>query len=224
MEFIVNTIPQWFANSGIILEIVFAIVTLMIAAYAYKIYKISKQRYILLFGLSFFSITIAYFIQAIINFLIQRSISSRDILSSIIPNHIPLIQLSVLAIGIHILFMIAGWALLAYVSLHEKNLRIFFLLTTISFIGLLFASNTILIYYLLASAFLGFITYQHYKKHNIQRNYNSMRIFFGFGLIFLGNIQLAASTFSIIFYFLGHITVLVGYILLLINLIKGLKK
>ena len=224
MEFIARSIPLWFANSGIMLEVIFALVSLMIAFYTYKIYKISKQRYIFLFGLSFFSLGIAYFLQASINFLIQQSVNSSDIISSIMPvKQIPVFQLSILAISLHILFMISGWALLSYVTLKERNSRIFFLLTTISFIGLIFSKQLILSYYLLSSLFLGFITFQHYKKHSQQKTISSMIIFFGFGLILLGNLQLAVSAFSIIFYFLGHLTALAGYVLLLVNLIRVVK-
>lgn len=224
MDLLAFGIPQWFTSSGIILELIFALVTLLIAVYSYKVYKISKQRYTFLFGAAFFSIGIAYFLQATLNFLINRSINSLDVFAMALPlSHCPTFQLSILAVLLHVIFMIVGLALLAYVTLKERNFKIFVLFLLLSFVGLLFASQMVFVFYILSSTFLLFITLQNLKRHRKQGTLNSILLFFGFGLIFLGNLQLAISMYLGLFYLLGHISVFVGYVLLLINFLRVVK-
>lgn len=224
MDLLAFGIPQWFTSSGIILELIFALVTLLIAVYSYKVYKIARQRYTFLFGAAFFSIGIAYFVQAALNFMIHRSVNSLDVFSMALPPaHCPTFQLSIIAVSLHVIFMIAGLALLAYVTLKERNFQIFALFLVLSFTGILFASHMVFVFYIISSIFLAFITLQHFKRHGKQGSVNSFLVFFSFGLIFLGNLQLAISMFLGLFYIIGHITVFVGYVLLLANLLRVVK-
>jgi hypothetical protein len=131
--------------------------------------------------------------------------------------------LSVIAVGLHILLMIGGLALLSYVTLRESNPRIFILLVFLSFIGLLTTKSLILTFYLFSSIYLLFITFQHYIRHKNKGTANSFLIYFGFALIFLGNFQLALSFFIGTFYLLGHLTTLLGYFLLLASLLRVVK-
>lgn len=224
MDLIALGIPSWFTASGIATEYVFGLVTLLIAFYAYRIYKLTHQRYTGLFTLSFISISIAYFIQATLNLLIVVGVRSHDLVGAVAPTVQQFtFPLSVIAVSMHMLFMIGGLALLAYVTLKEANAPVYALFIVLSFIGLLTTSVLILTFYLLTSTYLLFITLQHYRKHKKQRTMNSLLIYFGFASIFLGNFQLALSMFLGIFYLFGHMTVLIGYFLLLASLLRVVK-
>ena len=224
MNFIIGGNPSWFMSSGILMELVFALVTIMISVYAYKIYKITKQRNTFLFGGAFFSIALAYFVQASLNFLISLKINSKDLIQSIAPSvHNAGIQLSILAVFLHIFFMITGLVLLSYVTLKERNHQTFALLMIISFLGLLFAHPIILFFEILSSMFLLFITIQYYQRHSIKGTSNTLMIYLSFGMLFLGTLQLAGSSIINTFYFLGHLTSFIGYLLLLINFWRVVK-
>ena len=224
MDLLAFGVPQWFTGSGIILELIFALVTLLIAVYSYKVYKIARQRYTFLFGAAFFSIGIAYFLQAALNFLIHQRINSVDLFSVALPlAQCPTFQLSILAVSLHIFFMIAGLALLAYVTLKERNYQIYILFLVLSLIAILFATHLVFVFHLLSSVFLAFILIQHYRRHGTHRSINSFLVFFSFALLFIGHLQLAISMFLSLFYILGYITVFAGYILLLANLLRVVR-
>ncbi len=224
MDLLAFGVPSWFSGSSIIIELIFAIVALLVAFYAYKVYRIARQRYTMLFGMAFLSISFAYFIQAILNFLIMKQINSFEVFSTILsPNHCPAFPLSILAVGLHIFFMIVGISLLAYVTMKERGQRIYVLLLLLSLIGILFSGYLILTYYLLTSAFLLFITLQHFKHHKRHGSTNTLLVFFGFGLVFLGTLQLAIATVLGLFYIIGHLTVLVGYLFLLASLLRVVR-
>lgn len=224
MDLLAFGVPHWFTGSGIIIELIFALVTILIAFYAYKVYRIARQRYIMLFGLAFMSISFAYFIQAVLNFFILKQVQSYHIFTTILaPERCPSIQLSIFAVWLHIIFMIAGIALLAYVTMKERGKKIYLLFIALSVIALLFSFDVILTFHLLTSAFLLFITIQHYNRHKSQGTVNSLLVFFGFGFIFLGALQLAAASILGLFYIFGHLTVLVGYLLLLASLLRVVR-
>jgi len=63
-------VPQWFFGYDSILELAFAIVTLLVGVYAFKIYKISGQRQLRLFGTAFMSFSLAYFVISYLNFCV----------------------------------------------------------------------------------------------------------------------------------------------------------
>lgn len=224
MDLVGCATPMWFGASGIITELFFALVTLLIAFYAYRIYKIAHQRSSLFFGVAFLSISFAYFIQAIFNFLMLMQIQTHDI--------IPLatnaaaasaFQLSVFAVVFHIIFMILGVALLAYVTLKERSLKIYLLFLSLSFVGLILTPYFRTIFFLIVAFFLLFISAQHYQRHTRQRSTTTLLVFFGFALLFIGNLLLAAVTILHTFYVLSHIVIFVGYVLLLASLLRVVR-
>ena len=215
MNLIAVGIPEWFTISGIAIEIVFALVTLLIALYSYKIYKITNQEQTGLFSIAFASISLSYLIQAMMNSFIV--LGARNALDAIAPLVFPL---SVIAVSLHVVLMLGGLALLAFVMLKEKNPEVFVLFLFLSFAGLLATKSLILTFYLLSSIYLVFITFRHYCRHKKQGTTNSLLVYLGFAFIFIGNFQLALSMFLGIFFLLGHITILIGYFLLLASLLR----
>ena len=52
--------PSWFSGIDISLELLFVAVTMAIAFFAYKAYKVVNKREVLFFGIAFFSIGLGY--------------------------------------------------------------------------------------------------------------------------------------------------------------------
>lgn len=226
MQIATCPILPWFSGPEFVIELIFALITFIIAFYANKIYKITKQRSIMLFGFGFFFVGLAYLIQAILNLLIFRNITTNDIIAIASGNAVvqSSIQLSILATISHIAFMILGLIFLAYVTLKERGVKILLLLLSISFVALVFSNDPLLVFYLLTSIYLLFITAQHYKRHSNTRSYNSLYVFLGFALLFLGKLQLALSAIFGLLYITGLIVLLIGYLLLLASLMSVIKK
>lgn len=222
MDLIALGVPRWYTTSGIAIELLFAFVALAIALFSWKVHKFMKKRQTGLFTLGFFLISFAYFIQAALNFFIVRGIMSHTVLSAMRapPEIVTSFQLSIIAVSLHVLFVIAGLALLAYVTLKERNPQVYALLISVSILGLLFTKYLILTFYLMSSIYYLFITLQHYKRHTQRHTLTSFFIYFGFALLFIGTFQLAISMILGIFYILGHLTLLIGYLLLLASLLR----
>lgn len=226
MQLVTCPILPWFKGPEFLIELVFAAVAFIIAFYAYRVYKISRQRSIMLFGAGFTFISLAYFIQAILNLLIFRSVTTNDIVRIASGNAIAQtgVQLSIIATVSHVAFMTLGLVFLSYVTLKERGIKILLLLLSMSFVALVLSNNPLLVFYLLTSIFLLFITAQHYQRHSETRTYNSFYVFLGFALLFLGNIQLALSTSLGLLYISGLVVLLLGYLSLLASLVRVVRK
>ena len=222
---IVTCPSSWFVGAELIAEFIFALVTLFIAFYAYKVYKFSRQRAPLLFGLGFFSISTGYFLQVALNLLLLKNVSTTQIVSTIVGESVHSgLQLSIVATVLHIIFMTFGLGLLSYVTLKERGTKIFLLIMSLAYIALIFSFSLTAVFYVITSIFLLFMTAQHYQRHGDVRSYHTFYVFMGFGLLFLGQVQLALSNYFTTLYVSGVLTVLAGYLLLLWSLLRTMRK
>ena len=224
MQIITCSTPLWFGISEIIIQLIFALVTFFVAFFAYKVYKISRQKPSLLFGLGFIAVSFAYFIAAIFNYLLLMGVRTIHILpnAGIIAHH--MMQLSVLVVALHMLSMISGLALLAYVTLKERGVKVFLLILSTSLVGLVMSASLGVTFYVITSIFLLFITAQYFQRHARKPTTSTLMIFLGFGMLFLGNIQLAFATNLSLLYISGHFISLFGYLLLLASLLRVTRR
>ena len=66
------TSPEWFFGYDVALELSFAVITLLVCFYAWKISQVTQERNIRLFSLAFLFISLSYIIQTILNFIIME--------------------------------------------------------------------------------------------------------------------------------------------------------
>lgn len=218
-------VPMWFHTTDLFIQLLFALVTLLIAFYSFRVYKITKTRYPFLFGFGFLAVSLAYLTQLFLDLLIRLQISSNDIISRVIGLEAAqtTFQLSALATISYIVLMVSGLGLLSYVTLKERGTKPLLLILSLSFVALLLAANYTVAFYLITSIFLLFMSAQYYQRHEKSRSIQSLYIFFGFALLFLGNILLALASIMISMYIIGHLLSLVGYIFLLASLLRVVK-
>lgn len=217
--------PLWFIQSEIGIQLIFAIVTLLVAFYAYRVYRIARQENSFYLGAGFLSISIAYFIQAFFNFLLLRQVTTCGFLSFMAGHQVQsTMTLSVLVVFLHMLFMVAGFSVLSYITLKERNIKSFYLILILSVASLIFAGNMSVMFYVLLTIMLAFITIQYGLRFNKKPTIDTFIVFLGFGIVFLGKIQLALASALSALYISGHIVTLAGYLLLLINLMRVVKK
>ncbi len=224
MQLIACSAPVWFGASKIIMQLIFSLVTFFIALFAYKVYKISRQRSSLLFGLAFVSVSFAYFIEAVFNYFLLSGVQSMRLLSSVGLSMRTTFQLSFIAVGLHTILMILGLTLLSYVTLKERGIKIFLLLFLLSLTALIMSTHLGITFYTITSIYLLFITLQYYQHHTQKPSLNSLLIFLSFGLLFLGNLQLAFATTLNWLYLAGHFISLVGYLLLLASFFRVVRQ
>jgi hypothetical protein len=206
--------PSWFFGIDVGLELAFAVVTLIVALFALKIYRLSDQQQAKLFGISFLLISISYFIQSLLNYLIisklDQNISSVMKLQSVI-------FLDTIEIYAHMVLMMAGLALLAYMTFRTTKLRLYLLLL-ISSLGAIFMSeNTLYMFFLMTSLYLLFICWHQFDTYIRNRDTKTLLIVLAFILLLFGQIHFIISVNHELFYVIGHVLELLAYLLVLWN-------
>lgn len=214
-------VPGWFVGYDIALELAFAIITIIVSLYAFKIYRLSGQSQSRLFGLSFLFISISYVIQSLLNFAIMEQLEE-NISRAIALNNVAL--LNFIGIFIHIIFFMSALITLSYMTLRVRSAKVFSLLCAITFLALFFSTNKLTMYYVLASLMLIYICIHYLGNYWNNRQTKALLVFIGFVFLLFGTIHFIFSVNQAFYYFLGHALELIAYIFILINLILVVKK
>lgn len=212
-------VPQWFFGFDIAMELLFAIIALILAAFAYKIYKASEHKEVKLFGVSFLLISLSYFVWAWTNsFLLEHltsevlEISLNSLLST---NYI----LSLTHMG---LFM-AGLITLAYATLEIETARGYYLLLGLGLIGLVSSSIPWITYQIISIFVLSAIVYHYIIDHMCYKNNKARYVFLAFILLLGSRIDFLFTLRSTSAYIFGHILELGAYLLILVSLLSSIK-
>jgi hypothetical protein len=217
----VNFSPPWFFGYDIILELVFFIVALLVSIFAFKVYKKTYQKRVLLFGIGFILISFSYLIQSLFNFLSFSKLNEN--ICVLVKIH-SVSFFNFMGIIAHIIFMIAGLAILTYMTIKCDRKRTLSLLLLLPTIGLMFSKNIVIVFFIYSSLFLLFISYHFIKNYMKKKDTKSLLIALAFVLLFIGNIKFIFLSNNQVFYALGHIVNLIAYALIICNFYLVLKR
>lgn len=212
--------PSWFFVYSIILEIFFAIITMIVSLYSFKICTLADDRQCKLFGFAFLFISASYILQAFMNFLILNKLD--DDVSYII-NMQNVALFNVLGIYAHALFFLVGLLILTYVTLKVKNARVFTLLLSILVISVFFSTNKIFLFYVLSSVLLVFTVVYYFMNYINNKKINTLIVLMAMIFLLFSTLHFMFAAEHEIYYVLGHILEFVAYLLILTNLILILK-
>lgn len=204
--------PKWFFGYDVVLEIVFALVTLLLALFAFRIYEVSKERQIKHFTIAFALISISYFVKSIFNFLIIYDISAA--LSNTI-FAVPLNIVESFGNYAHAFFMTTGLLVLVYMTLRIKSWRTFALMAILSFFYL-FTGQTSFHFFLLSTVYFGFILWYYVRNYLKKKSKVTLVVSIAFLFLLLGNVEFVLVTrLQPIFHVIGHFFELFGYLFIL---------
>jgi len=218
---LVSFSPSWFYGYDVALELFFAVISLIVAGLAFRIYKKTSQRNISLFGISFLFIGVSYLIQSVINYLMLSKLNENICRAIKIQSVAGFNNMGLL---VHVLFMTIGLSILVYLTCKQEKLRMLFLLILISLGGIFLSRNLLYTFYLFSTIFLILISW--YFISNYLKNKKSQTLLIAIAFLFLlfGNFHFLVSVNHQLFYVLGHILELIAYILIVINYYMVLKK
>jgi hypothetical protein len=209
-------VPNWFLGYDVGLEIVFALITLLVSIYAFRISKMSGQRSARLFATSFFFISMAYFLKAVFNFLIISRLNENISLALKIAS---VNTINLIALNFHVVLFSIGLITLIYMTFRVKSARVysFLLITTLIFMFL--AGSPIFAYHLLTSVFLIYIFIHYLLCYLNKKRINNLLMIVAFIFLLFGNIQFIFSiSNNEIFYVVAHCLEFLAYLLVLVNL------
>ncbi|MEK6947540.1 MAG: hypothetical protein AABX32_08095 [Nanoarchaeota archaeon] len=213
-------VPHWFFGYNVLLEMLFFAITLLVGAYALKIYQISGQRQSKLFGISFLMISASYFIQSVLNFASSYSMADGCNTQTMSLAY----TLNIAGIYAQMLLFTVGLVTLAYMTLRIKNLKAYFLFAAIAIGTLLASSAKLYFFYIISSILLIYISFFYLRNYLQSRKANALIVFIGFLFLLFAKIHFIFSINHGAFYVAGHLLEFVAYVLILINLISVIRR
>ena len=214
-------VPEWFFVYSLAFGLAFAIITLAVSLYSFKIYRLSGQRQSKIFGTAFLLFSLSYLIQFILNLTVFSELNEQ-IFSLIEFQH--LITLNTLSIFAHMILFTLGLVSLVYMVLNVKNKWIYSGLMIASVLLIFFSANKINFFYVISSILLAIVSV-YYFQHSIKdKNSKSVLIVVAFFFLLIGHIHFIFLVNNQIEYVLGNFLELAAYILILVNLLRVLKK
>lgn len=213
-------IPNWFFGFDIAMEILFAIITFLVAIFAFRVGRLTKERKIKLFGMSFLLIGLSYLLWAGINFWFANL--GPDGLQDLTIQGVTLI--GTLSLYAYTILFTSGLATLAYLTCDVKKGKVYYLVFGLSLLVLFSSFNKLAMFSVLSIFLISVITYHYFEEYLKNKNKKSLLVLVAFLFLFVGNIAFIYSSVYYQAYVAGHVLELVAYVLILINLIKTVKR
>jgi len=211
--------PEWFAGIDTGLELLYAIVAILTAVFAYKTYRLSGNKNTGLFSIGFLLIGISYIAFSIINVFTLKIILEKQIQ---LTTYLSLVEVTEVMVLIHVMTFLAGVLFLLFPLVPNWKARIILGATTfLAFVG---TANGLKLFYVLGTFFLFVLMVEYFTKFLQNKKTNTALVFAAFVMLFLGRVHFFISLQNQFFYILGHGLELVGYGLMLVSVYKVVKK
>lgn len=214
-------VPSWFFGYGISLELIFAVITLVLGIYSFRIYRLSGQRQIKYFGLSFALISVSYFLQSFFKFRTILEINEN------ITHVLPFIELEILnniGLKLHMMFFLAGLVTLTYMTFKVRDAKIYSIMLILSTLAVFFSTKVLYLFHLTSTILLAYILSHYILNYIKKRKKSRPLILLAFIFLLLGSMDFFFSTAHGTYYVMGHILELIAYLLILANLIAVFRK
>lgn len=216
----VYLVPYWFFGFDIAMQLLFAIITAVVAFYAFKTYNLGQQREIRLFGFGFFFISFAYVVKAISTLFILRNIQ-QDFLTLSLQN---LNRIEIIGLSIYVFFFLAGLVTIAYTTFRVKSLRVYSLLLATNIIVMMTSADKAMAFNFLSTILLFYISVHYAMEYYKNRNSRILFVLSAFFLLLLSNLELLFANGFYGNYIISHVAELISYSLILTSLALAIKK
>jgi hypothetical protein len=212
-------IPKWFAGFSIIMEILFGIVSALVSAFAYKIYKISNEKNIRMFSIGFLFIFISYVLRGIINLFIVSQLTG-DV-RTINLDHLQ--SAALIGVYLHMAFFIIGLITIFYANIKTNKKESYFLMLGLGLLSVFTYIGYIAAFHLTAVLLLLFINYHYAKDYIKNKNHRTLLVFMAFILLLLSHAAYLTPDIEIQVYVISHFLELIAYFLILFSLLRAAK-
>ncbi len=202
-----------------LLELLIIAVSVIIAYFSYKIYKVIKDKNYKYFSWAFVSIAISFIFKILSNItIVHRVLITQYDIVRVITHELEWVEiLNFISFILFKVFFILGFLFIfLIVTKTDKKERIF-LFVYLSIITILFSIYFNFVFHLTLVVILAFLVNYFYKNYNKLKTTNSMLVYAAFAIILVSQLSFAFTDVNSIFYFLDEILLLIGFLTLLAN-------
>ncbi len=222
--------PEWFIPTESVFEIIAMLVTLIISLYSYKVYKLSNNKRYHYLAAGFFGIAAGFFFKTLSN-----SVLLYPGLFLGLDKTIPFFKISyfyTISLVLYAFLVLSGYVVVACLAANVRNRRtilsLMFIALLASFLIREARSSTFFYFFAFVLLVVYIIPYM-YENYKKQKSKSSFLVYTGFLLLTLSNlIFIGRNAYGVYFgvdsYILGQSIGLLGYLVLLLNLVLVLRK
>ena len=219
--------PGWFNGWDIVFDAVGLLITLLIAAYSWRMYRVNGDNKFAYFSFAFLLVGLSFLAKIVTSGILYytpvRDVAA-DVLRPVAGQRLELSQLFYRAgFFLQMVTMLGGWLLIFFISQKSRaRLRKFHEVTQIAlFLYLVLLISVVsnfkyFVFYLTSGVLLGLIVLNYYKNYlNTNRNANAYKVMLSFLFILVGNFFFIFVFLAQSFYVIGELFLLLGFLLLL---------
>ncbi len=214
-------VPPWFFGYDVLFEFIFAVITLIVGIYAFRVYKLSQQEQPKFFSIAFLLVSVSYFAKSVFNFMVINALNGP---ASVFLRLNNVAAFNTLGMLLHILFFISGISLLVYMMLKIKSLKAYFLLTTTLCLSLIFNDDRGYVFYVLTSLLFIYLCWLYLANYIKNKQHRTLLVLSAFICLLIGHATYIFAETQPLPYVIGHFLELAAYLLILLNLILIVRK
>jgi hypothetical protein len=204
-------LPKWFFSYDVILELAFAVILLLVALLAFRVYRVTGHKPSRLLGVGFLFISLSNFVESALNFLmIAKTDSSNQIFTNL-----SLTLLNDLSVYFYMIFTTIGLAILLYMSFKIEKQIVLGLVIITSLLFIFLSKDQVYSFYLLAMIYLGVVSFSFIRTYLNNRKFDTLLITLAFIFLFIDRALFVFSFDRELSYVIGHFPELIAYLLIL---------
>jgi len=215
------SLPGWFFGYDIALELIFGVITALVAFFSWKIYGLCKERHCRLLGFAFVSISISYFLLAFLNLLAASSQVGGTLITISLKN---VIVPSSIWIYAYIFFFLFGLSMLTYLTFKVRDQRLFVLIVSLSMVVVIFSKQAGVAFNFVAAVLLFYVLLFYVDSYKKSKRGKGVLVMLAFLLLFFARISFVFAYLNPLPYVADHIIELIAYGLLLLSLVSTARK
>lgn len=201
----------WFDILATLFYLFSFIVSALIASFSYKYYKLTKEKKFRNFSIAFFFITLSFVVQALTNIVIYFGLNKgSQFISAAINN----------GFTVYALLTIAGFFVLAILSLKITDIKVISLLAALTLISLFISPSFLVAFRIILLILLAFITFNFYRNCCEKESFSSRIVFTAFLLMTFAQVFYISGRYIGLIFIAGNIIHFLGYLALLIAILR----
>ncbi len=217
--------PDWFRDIDTGFELISIFVTFIIAATAYKFYKLTDEERYKWFSVSFFLIAVSYFFKIFTNIIVYNEQLGTQTLGKFIYTVQYIHEyyyFEIIGTLAFRFFMLLGLFGLYYIICKCQDLKSIPLIILLIFLTTIFSNIQYFAFHITAAMLFGLIVWQYYLNIKVQKK---QLLTARSPVVAFGALLLSQLIFSLLFltpkiYVIAEIVQLIGFLLLLYNYIQ----
>jgi len=226
--------PTWFFGLDGSFEVIAAVIAIVVAFAAWKIWRMTKERSYGWVCLSFLFIFIGFAARGIADLVIEKVITCAPAIREALPAVPGVSRTALVFLGGYlgnIIFTLAAYIMLVGLSYKVEEKAMILLLFLLTLPILVLSSSYFLSYYWMSTVLLGAITYAYYKQCMQTKRKKGRAVTLAFGFLALAQMQFIVSALNVltplsrdILYVTAHSTQILGFLMILFVFVRTMMK